>query len=125
MTAPEGKPLVRPRWVAVGAVVRPAEDLRPGYFLAFERDRDQPFRIAPVQGEEYERGQRSADLVWGHVTGLDRLGSGGSWWKPSTFLLSVFCSFPADASLITTLFNHSPVLLWPRPSFALGGMVTL
>ncbi|WP_326829058.1 hypothetical protein OIE13_30550 [Streptosporangium sp. NBC_01810] len=95
--------------------MRPAEDLRLGDYLAFERDRDQPFRITPVQGDEYGRGHHYVDLVWGQVTQLGRLGSGGGWWRPPTFLLSVSCSFASDASLITTLFNHSPVLL--RPSW--------
>ncbi|MEV4751653.1 hypothetical protein AB0K21_35305 [Streptosporangium sp. NPDC049248] len=99
--------------MAVGVLVRPAENLRPGYYLAFERDRDQPFRITPVQGDEYERGHRHVDLVWGQVTQLGRLGSDGGWWRPSTFLLSVSCSFASDGSLITTLFNRSPVLLQP------------
>ncbi|WP_433367658.1 hypothetical protein [Streptosporangium sp. CA-115845] len=89
----------------------PAENLRQGCFLAFERDREQPFRLVPVRGEEY--GQRAVDLVWGQVTRLCRLGNGGRERRPPLFLLAVCCSFDADACLITTLFNHSPVLLRP------------
>lgn len=103
--------LVRASRRAAGGVVWPAENLRQGCFLAFERDREQPFRLVPVRGEEY--GQRAVDLVWGQVTRLCRLGSGERGERPPTFLLVVCCSFDADASLVTTLFNHSPVLLRP------------
>ncbi|MFI6452472.1 hypothetical protein ACIBF6_13015 [Streptosporangium amethystogenes] len=115
MTTPDGGAgslVLPPRSpeVTVGALTRPAEDLRLGDHLAFERDRDHPFRITPVRGHEH--GYRRVDFVWGQVTQLDRLGS----WKPPTFPLSVSCSFASDASLITTLFNRSPVLLRPSRS---------
>ncbi|MER5619957.1 hypothetical protein ABT061_02800 [Streptosporangium sp. NPDC002544] len=116
MTAPDGcaGSLVLPGrspGLTTRALVRPAEELRLGDLLAFERDHDQPFRITPVRGDEYGRGHRSVDLLWGQVTQLGRLDSGGGWWKPTTFLLLICCSFVSDASLITTLFNHSSVLL--------------
>ena len=127
MTAPDRRAgslvwLPRSPGVVVGALVRPAHHLRLGDCLAFERDDDQPFRITPVRGDDYEREPRGVDLVWGQVTHLERLGSGGRWWRPPTFLLSVSCSFCCGASIITTLFNQSPVLLRPRRAQR-GGVV--